>query len=71
VPMAQDENFGFAVPTACAGVPAEALKPRNTWADKAGYDAKAKELVGRFQQNFQQFEGYVDATVKAAAPKAA
>ena len=71
VPMAEDVNFGLAVPTACPGVPPEVLNPRNTWSDKPGYDAKARELVGRFCDNFRQFEGYVDATVKAAAPKAA
>ena len=68
VSTAKDPNFGLAVPTACPDVPSEVLNPRNTWKDKGAYDAKARELAGRFNDNFVQFEGYVDAEVKAAAP---
>ncbi len=70
-PTRQDVNFGLAVPTACPGVPDEVLDPRNTWADKQAYDAKARDLAGRFNDNFGQFEAYVDSSVKAAAPKVA
>ena len=41
-----DPVFGFAVPTACPGVPAEILMPRNTWSDKASYDATARSWPG-------------------------
>jgi phosphoenolpyruvate carboxykinase (ATP) len=67
----KDPNFGFEVPTACPGVPSEILNPRNTWADKAAYDKRAKDLVGRFIKNFAKYEAYVDEDVKAAAPTAA
>ena len=70
-PMIIDPNFGFEVPTACDGVPAEILNPRETWADKAAYDAKARHLVDLFIQNFAKFEDYVDEKIRAAAPKAA
>jgi phosphoenolpyruvate carboxykinase (ATP) len=66
-----DENFGFKVPVAVAGVDAKILNPRETWADKAAYDATAKKLVGLFINNFAQFEEYVDEGVMQAAPKAA
>ncbi|MAU41409.1 MAG: phosphoenolpyruvate carboxykinase (ATP) [Kordiimonas sp.] len=66
-----DPNFGFDVPTSCAGVPAAILDPRSTWDDGAAYDAKAQHLVNLFINNFAQFENYVDDTVKAAAPRAA
>lgn len=66
-----DPNFGFEVPTECAGVPTDILNPRNTWADAAAYDAKARHLVGLFIGNFSKFEDYVDDKVKAAAPNAA
>ena len=33
-------------------MPAEILDPRQTWADKAAYDAQARELRDMFRQNF-------------------
>jgi phosphoenolpyruvate carboxykinase (ATP) len=60
----QDPNFGLLVPEACPDVPAEVLKPRNTWQDKSAYDSTAGELRGRFEANFKQFEAYVDDSVK-------
>lgn len=48
--------FGLQIPTSCSGVPDEILNPRNTWADKAAYDAKANHLVGLFTDNYKQFE---------------
>jgi phosphoenolpyruvate carboxykinase (ATP) len=71
VGMRRDEHFDLMVPETCPGVPAEMLTPRQTWADKAAFDATARDLVGRFQANFEQYADHVDATVAAAAPKAA
>ncbi|MBX9589701.1 MAG: phosphoenolpyruvate carboxykinase [Hyphomonadaceae bacterium] len=67
-PMRTDPLFGFQVPVALPGVDPAVLNPRETWADKAAYDAQARALVDMFQKNFQKFEGHVDADVKAAAP---
>jgi phosphoenolpyruvate carboxykinase (ATP) len=67
----KDENFGFDVPVAVDGVDASILNPRATWTDKAAYDATAQKLVQQFIDNFAQFEAYVDAGVRDAAPKAA
>ncbi len=66
-----DPNFGFQVPVSVPGVEPRILNPRETWADKAAYDAKAKALVGMFVANFAQFEAHVDAGVRELAPKAA
>ena len=66
-----DPNFGFKVPVAVPGVEATILNPRDTWADKAAYDATAKKLVGQFIDNFAQFENDVDPSVLESAPKAA
>jgi phosphoenolpyruvate carboxykinase (ATP) len=64
-----DKYFGFAVPTALAGVPTEILNPVNTWKDKDEFDTTARALVGMFQKNFAKFEAQVDAEVRAAAPE--
>jgi phosphoenolpyruvate carboxykinase (ATP) len=66
-----DPNFGFKVPVAVPGVDATILNPRDTWADKEGYDATAQKLVGQFIDNFAQFENDVDPSVLESAPKAA
>lgn len=67
-PMRVDPVFGFQVPTALEGVDPKILTPRETWADKAGYDATARSLVEMFNKNFAKFEAHVDGDVKAAAP---
>jgi len=66
-----DPNFGFQVPLSVPGVDTAILDPRNTWADKAAYDAQARKLVGMFVANFTKFEKHVAEDVRAAAPKAA
>ena len=69
VPFKKNEQFGFEVPTSCPGVPAEVLDARNTWADKAAYDAQAQKLAKMFRDNFAQFADGCSAAVLAAAPK--
>ena len=66
VSMTADPNFGLNVPQACPDVPNEGLQPRETWGDKGAYDSTARDLTQRFEANFKQFEGDVDANVKAA-----
>jgi phosphoenolpyruvate carboxykinase (ATP) len=66
----QDPVFGFAVPIACPGVPAEILTPRNTWSDKSSYDATAKKLAGLFRSNFEKYADRASAEIKAAGPSA-
>lgn len=62
--------FGYMMPSSCPNVPAELLNPRNTWNDKAAYDAQANKLANMFVANFEQFAAGVDAEILAAAPKA-
>ena len=71
VGCASDNPFGLAVPRHCPGVPDAVLDARGTWADKEAYDAQARDLVGRFHDNFAQFACEVDKEVQAAAPMAA
>ncbi|MBC8152907.1 MAG: phosphoenolpyruvate carboxykinase (ATP) [Bacteroidetes bacterium] len=47
--------FGLAMPTACPGVPAELLNPRQTWADPVAYDAKAEHLNALFTDKRDSF----------------
>ncbi|MBV6457391.1 MAG: Phosphoenolpyruvate carboxykinase (ATP) [Fimbriimonadaceae bacterium] len=50
-----DPVFGLSVPTECPNVPSDILLPRNTWADKAAYDEKAKHLLDLFETNYRKF----------------
>ena len=67
----EDENFGIMVPVAVDGVDTTILNPRDTWADKADYDATAVRLASQFVENFAQFADHVDEGVRQAAPKVA
>lgn len=64
-----DPLFGLHVPTTCNNVPAEILEPRNTWADKAAYDQKAKHLAGLFHKNFAKYADKSSDAIKNAGPK--
>jgi phosphoenolpyruvate carboxykinase (ATP) len=68
-PTATLPLFGLAVPTACPGAPAEILTPRNTWSDKAAYDAQARKLAGMFAENFRTFADQVSPEVRQAGPQ--
>jgi len=52
-----DPVFGLSVPTACEGVPSEVLLPRNTWSDKAAYDATAAKLKALFETEAAKYVG--------------
>nr|WP_319483152.1 phosphoenolpyruvate carboxykinase [uncultured Cohaesibacter sp.] len=65
-----DEVFGVEVPVAVPGVDTTLLTPRDTWADKAAFDAMATKLAGMFVKNFEYYLPHVDDAVKAAGPKA-
>ena len=58
------------MPAAVPGVPDEVLQPRNTWPDKAAYDAQAKKLATMFADNFKTFEATATDAVKKAGPSA-
>ena len=61
--------FGLAMPTSCPDVPVELLNPRNTWKDKAAYDAKANDLADKFVKNFEKFKEFASEEILNAAPK--
>ncbi len=49
--------FNLTVPTALPGVDPAILDPRDTYADASEWDAKAKDLAGRFVKNFVKYTG--------------
>lgn len=69
VKMVRDPYFGVMVPTEVEGVPSDLLIVENTWEDKAAYEAKARELAGKFVENFKKYTHMSDEVVKAG-PKA-
>ncbi len=69
VPTVLDPTFGFAVPTACSGVPEALLQPRRTWSDPAAYDDKAMLLAHRFIENFRKYADGVSEEVLRAGPQ--
>ena len=48
--------FNFEVPTELPGVDPKILDPRDTYADPAIWDEKARDLAGRFIKNFAKYE---------------
>ena len=49
--------FDFTVPTELPGVDPKILDPRDTYANPEEWETKAKDLAGRFIDNFKKFEG--------------
>ena len=48
--------FNFVVPTQLEGVDPGILDPRDTYADPAQWEEKARDLAGRFIKNFAKYE---------------
>jgi phosphoenolpyruvate carboxykinase (ATP) len=61
--------FGLSIPKHVKDVPDQVLNPRETWADKAAYDAQAQKLAGMFRKNFEQFAETAGEKIAAAGPK--
>ncbi|MGI9499383.1 MAG: phosphoenolpyruvate carboxykinase (ATP) [Geminicoccaceae bacterium] len=60
-------DFGLLMPEACPQVPCSVLSPRGAWSDSSAYDQTARDVAGRFADNFTQFEAYVSDDVKSAS----
>ena len=62
--------FDFEVPTELEGVATNILDPRDTYADPAQWEEKAKDLAARFIKNFKKYEGNeAGKALVAAGPK--
>jgi phosphoenolpyruvate carboxykinase (ATP) len=66
----ENATFHINVPRECPGVPSHVLFPRNTWEDKAAYDARAKKLAQDFSAHFDKAYGdkNIDPAVAAQCP---
>jgi phosphoenolpyruvate carboxykinase (ATP) len=67
VGVQQHPDFGLLMPEACPDVPCSVLSPRGAWSDGSAYDRMARDVAGRFADNFTQFEGHVSDAVKSAS----
>ena len=62
--------FNLVVPTELKGVDTGILDPRDTYADAAQWEEKAKDLAGRFIKNFAKYEdNEAGKALVAAGPK--
>ena len=62
--------FNFQVPTSLPGVDPNILDPRDTYAEAAQWEEKAKDLAARFIKNFDKFTGNeAGKALVAAGPK--
>ena len=62
--------FDFEVPTSLPGVDPKILDPRDTYADAAQWDGKARDLADRFVKNFVKFtHNNAGKALVAAGPK--
>ncbi|WP_152446621.1 phosphoenolpyruvate carboxykinase (ATP) [Bacillus sp. THAF10] len=66
--VAQDPYFGVSVPMHVPGVPDEVLQPMKTWHDEAKYDTAARELAGKFKNNFKKFENVPGEVLELGGP---
>ncbi|MGH2622916.1 MAG: phosphoenolpyruvate carboxykinase (ATP), partial [Sphingobacterium sp.] len=52
--------FNFEFPRECPNIPTKVLNPKQMWENLDGYDEQAQKLKTMFDQNYQQFEAFVE-----------
>ncbi|MEM6676051.1 MAG: phosphoenolpyruvate carboxykinase (ATP) [Planctomycetota bacterium] len=57
--------FNLRMPKSCPGVDSAILDPRNSWDDKAAYDAAAEKLRDMFRKNFED-KGFAQLGIEPA-----
>lgn len=63
-----DPIFGLEIPLHVPGVPDDVLQPNRTWENQEAYEAKAKELAGKFKSNFTKFNNVPAEIVEKGGP---
>ncbi len=69
VPAARDARWNLEIPSSCPGVPAELLRPRETWANPEAYDRAAQDLARQFRENFAKYAELAPEEVREAGPR--
>ena len=64
VPTETQPILNLKMPKSCPGVDSNILNPRNTWSDKAAYDAQATKLRDMFRKNFES-KGFASFGIEA------
>ena len=62
-----DPYFGIMVPKSLGNIDSNLLIPSKAWSDKEEYDSVAKNLVSKFQANFEQYD-LGDEEIRNAGP---
>lgn len=65
----KDEIFNLYIPKSCPNVPNEILNPKNVWKDEKEYEAAAKNLAGKFVDNFAKKYPNMPENIVKAGPK--
>ncbi len=64
----KDPVFNLDVPVEVLGVPKEILNPKDTWSDKAAYDAQAKKVAQLFHENFKTYSSMLSKEIAESGP---
>ena len=66
----KDQYFGFQVPLSLDGVESDLLSPIKAWADVEKYHKSARELVRKFQLNYDKYD-LGDESIRSSGPQSA
>ncbi len=66
----KDQYFGFQVPLSLDGVESDLLNPIKAWADVEKYHKSARELVRKFQLNYDKYD-LGDESIRSSGPQSA
>ena len=66
----KDQYFGFQVPLSLDGIEPDLLDPIKAWTDLDEYHKSARELVKKFQVNYEKYD-LGDESIRSAGPQSA
>ena len=64
----QHPVFNLAMPAECPGVPTGILNPASRWTDARAYDAQARILAWKFEQNFRKYASFAGEEILQGGP---